>query len=122
MALLAASRLLLDAPDLAFGLLLVATGALGLGFGATVMALNLLRRDSLPGQRGSGGPAAQRAAGLGHGARAGAGGRLPVVIGAWWLLPGVVACILVLIFAIALTQPLGVSSRDRPVRRLSHDQ
>jgi FHS family glucose/mannose:H+ symporter-like MFS transporter len=40
MALLALSRLLLGAPDMAFGVLLVATGALGLGFGATVMALN----------------------------------------------------------------------------------
>ena len=40
MALLALSRLLLGAPDVAFGVLLTATGALGLGFGATVMALN----------------------------------------------------------------------------------
>jgi hypothetical protein len=37
MALLALSRLLLGAPDMAFGVVLVATGALGLGFGATVM-------------------------------------------------------------------------------------
>src|SRR5215467_12712923 len=39
MALLALTRLLLGAPDVAFGVLLVATAALGLGFGATVMSI-----------------------------------------------------------------------------------
>src|SRR6266540_57971 len=48
MALLASSRLLLGAPDLAFGVLLVATGALGLGFGATVMALNTYAETFFP--------------------------------------------------------------------------
>jgi hypothetical protein len=40
MALLALTQLLLGASDTAFSPLLEATGALGLGFGATVMALN----------------------------------------------------------------------------------
>src|SRR5215467_10736781 len=40
MTLLAASALLLGAHDIAFGVLLLATAALGFGFGATVMALN----------------------------------------------------------------------------------
>src|SRR5262252_7777791 len=40
MALLALSRLLLGLPDIAFAVLLLATAMLGLGFGATVMALN----------------------------------------------------------------------------------
>jgi len=40
MALLAGTRLLIGVPDMAFAILLMATGALGLGFGATVMALN----------------------------------------------------------------------------------
>ena len=40
MALLALSRLLLGAPDIAFGVLLVATGALGLGFGPTQSGLS----------------------------------------------------------------------------------
>jgi len=48
MALLALSRLLLGAPDMAFGILLVATGALGLGFGATVMALNTYAETFFP--------------------------------------------------------------------------
>ena len=53
MALLALTRLLLGAPDLAFGVLLVATGALGLGFGATVMALNTYAEAFFP-QRADG--------------------------------------------------------------------
>ena len=43
-----ASHLLLGAPDVAFGFLLVATGALGLGFGATVMALNTYAETFFP--------------------------------------------------------------------------
>src|SRR5215472_13057879 len=69
MSLLALSRSLIGAPDAAFGLLLVATAALGFGFGATVVALVL-------------------------------------ALGAWWLLPAAVACMLAFISAIAVTQPL----------------
>jgi hypothetical protein len=53
MALLALTRLLLGAPDVAFGVLLTATGALGLGFGATVMALNTYAETFFP-QRADG--------------------------------------------------------------------
>src|SRR5262249_17059291 len=53
MALLALTRRLLGAPDTAFGVLLVATGALGLGFGATVMALNTYAEAFFP-QRADG--------------------------------------------------------------------
>ena len=48
MALLALTRLLLGMPDMAFAVLLVATGALGLGFGATVMALNTYAETFFP--------------------------------------------------------------------------
>ena len=107
MALLAASRLLLDAPDLAFGLLLVATGALGLGFGATVMALNTYAETFFPDNADRAVLLLNALLGLGT-ALAPVLVAVSVVIGAWWLLPGVVACILVLIFAIALTQPLKI--------------
>ena len=50
MALLALTRVLLGAPDVAFGVLLVATGALGLGFGATVMAINTYAEAFFPGR------------------------------------------------------------------------
>lgn len=48
MSLLASSNLLMASPDTAFRLLLVATGALGFGFGATVMALNTYAQDFFP--------------------------------------------------------------------------
>src|SRR5262249_59701577 len=53
MALLAFSRLLIGTPDSAFAVLLVATGALGLGFGATVTALNTYAEAFFP-QRSDG--------------------------------------------------------------------
>jgi hypothetical protein len=49
MSLLAASKFPLTSPDAAFGLLLVATGALGLCFGATVLALNTYTESFFPG-------------------------------------------------------------------------
>ena len=105
MSLLALSRLLEGAPDSAFVVLLVATGCLGMGFGATVMALNTYAeaffRDRADG------------AVLALNALLGLGTALaPVLVavvtgmGMWWLLPVVVACVLVLIFAVALAQPL----------------
>jgi fucose permease len=109
MTLLALSRLLLDAPDLAFPLLLIATAALGFGFGATVMALNTYAEAFFP--------AAVDRAVLVLNALLGVGTALaPVLVaavlalGAWWLLPVAVACVFVLIFAIALTQPLAAES------------
>jgi MFS transporter, FHS family, glucose/mannose:H+ symporter len=113
MTLLALSRLLLGAPDTAFGVLLVATAALGFGFGATVMALNTYAEAFFP--------AAVDRAVLVLNALLGVGTALaPVLVaavlalGAWWLLPVAVACVFVLIFAIALTQPLAAESVAGP--------
>jgi fucose permease len=109
MALLAMSQMLLGAPDVAFGILLLATGALGLGFGATVMALNTYAETFFP-------ESADRAV-LMLNALLGLGTALaPVLVaivvdmGAWWLLPVAVACILALIFGVALTEPLRASA------------
>jgi MFS transporter, FHS family, glucose/mannose:H+ symporter len=105
MTLLALSRLLLGAPDTAFGILLFATGALGLGFGATVMALNTYAEAFFPARTDSAVLALNALLGLGT-----ASAPVLVVIvmsmGVWWLLPVVVACILVLIFAVVLMEPL----------------
>ena len=90
MALLALSRLLLGVPDIAFGVLLVATGMLGLGFGATVMALNALL-------------------GLGT-ALAPVLVAIVVGLGAWWLLPLVMAVIVAAIFAVAWAEQLTASA------------
>src|SRR5215470_7688842 len=50
MTLLTASRLLIDVPDAAYGMLLVATGSLGFGFGAAVMAMNTFAQTFSPGR------------------------------------------------------------------------
>ena len=109
MALLALTRLLLGVPDMAFGVLLTATGALGLGFGATVMALNTYAETFFP-QRADGAVLALNALlGLGT-ALAPVLVAIAVGVGAWWLLPVVVACILILTFGVALTEPLSASA------------
>jgi MFS family permease len=105
MVLLTLSRLLIGAPDSAFVVLLVATGALGLGFGATVMALNTYAEEFFPGQADGAVLALNALLGLGT-------ALAPVLVaiftglGAWWLLPLTVACIFVLIFAVTLAVAL----------------
>jgi MFS family permease len=113
MTLLALSRLLLGAPDMAFGVLLVATAALGFGFGATVTALNTYAEAFFP-------EGVDRAV-LALNALLGVGTALaPVLVaavlalGAWWLLPVAVACVFVLIFAVALTQSLTAEALPVP--------
>jgi MFS transporter, FHS family, glucose/mannose:H+ symporter len=109
MTLLALCRLLLGRPDAAFGLLLIATGALGIGFGAAVMALNTYAETFFP-------QSTDRAV-LALNALLGLGTTLaPVLVasvvamGVWWWLPIAVASILVLLCGLALTQPLRVPS------------
>ncbi len=109
MALLALSRLLLGVPDAAFGVLLGATAALGLGFGATVMALNTYVEAFFPESSDRAVLALNALLGLGT-ALAPVLVALVVAIGAWWLLPSLVACILLAMFGFALLQPLNISS------------
>jgi fucose permease len=105
MALLAASRLLIGAPDSAFAVLLIATGALGLGFGATVMALNTYAERFFPGRSDGAVLALNALLGLGT-------ALAPVLVstfiglGVWWLLPVMVGLALVLILAVAVREPL----------------
>ena len=117
MTLLALSRLLLGMPDMAFGLLLLATGALGLGFGATVMALNTYAEAFFPKRADRAVLALNALLGLGT-ALAPVLVAIVVALGAWWLLPVVVACIAVLLFGVAYAQPLrlhvGNADSDRP--------
>jgi len=105
MSLLASSKFLLSSPDAAFGLLLIATGALGLGFGATLMALSTYTESFFPGR-------SDRAV-LALNALLGTGTALaPLLIalflglGVWWGLPILVACTLALILISVLRQPL----------------
>jgi MFS family permease len=112
MTLLALSRLLLGMPDMAFGVLLLATGALGLGFGATVMALNTYAEAFFPKRADRAVLALNALLGLGT-ALAPVLVAIVVALGAWWLLPVVVASIAVLLCGVAYTQPLR-SRADRP--------
>src|SRR5499427_7363614 len=105
MALLALTRLLLGAPDVAFGVLLVATGALGLGFGATVMAINTYAEAFFPGRADAAVLALNALLGLGT-ALAPVLAAIVIGLGIWWLLPVVVACVFAVIVAAILTAPL----------------
>jgi MFS transporter, FHS family, glucose/mannose:H+ symporter len=109
MTLLALSRLLIGSPDLAFGVLLVATGALGLGFGATVMALNTYAGAFFPRHADEAVLALNALLGLGT-ALAPVLVVLVVAAGAWWLLPVALACIMLPLFGIALREPLSASA------------
>ena len=109
MTLLALSRLLMGAPDTAFTVLLFATAALGFGFGATVMALNTYAEAFFPAWIDRAVLILNALLGLGT-ALAPVLVALVVAIGAWWLLPLLVACVVVLLSGIALTQPLRASA------------
>jgi MFS transporter, FHS family, glucose/mannose:H+ symporter len=117
MVLLALSRLLLGTPEMAFGVLLFATGALGLGFGATVMALNTYAEAFFPTRADRAVLALNALLGLGT-ALAPVLVAVVVGLGAWWLLPVVVACITALLFGAAYAQPLrtvaGSADAGRP--------
>ena len=105
MVLLALSRPGVSAPALAYVLLLAATGALGVGFGAAVTALNTFAEEFFP-------HAANRAV-LAMNVLLGTGTALApllvaafAAIGAWWLLPIIVACVLVVLLLLTLRAPL----------------
>ena len=93
MILLAGSRLLVDVPGAAYAMLLVATGSLGFGFGAAVMAMNTYAQRFVPGHE-------DRSV-LVLNALLGAGTALaPLFVaifigaGVWWLMPLMVAAAL----------------------------
>jgi fucose permease len=109
MALLAASRLLLGLPDSAFGVLLLATAMLGLGFGATVMALNTYAEAFFPTRTDRAVLALNALLGLGT-ALAPVLVVTVVALGAWWLLPAVMAGILVVLMVFAAAEPLTAST------------
>jgi FHS family glucose/mannose:H+ symporter-like MFS transporter len=109
MSLLALGRLLIGAPDVAFAVLLIATAALGFGFGAAVMALNTYAEAFFPERTDGAVLALNALLGLGT-ALAPVFVAIVVALGAWWLLPVVVACVMALLFGVASTQPLHVSA------------
>jgi FHS family glucose/mannose:H+ symporter-like MFS transporter len=116
MALLSASPLLIGSPA-AFIVLLIATGALGLGFGATVMALNTLVEGLFPGRADGAVLALNALLGLGT-------ALAPVLValfaglGAWWVLPlfvAILAAVLLVAFAWS-NAPLGAPHAATPAQ------
>ena len=113
MTLLAASHLLIDRSDAAYGILLVATGSLGFGFGAAVMAMNTFVQKFSPGREDQ--------SVLALNALLGAGTALaPLFVaifigaGAWWLMPLLVAVVLAGLLVVSIGQPLDVSAGAPP--------
>jgi len=111
MTLLAASSLLEDVPAAAYGILLVATGALGFGFGAVVMATNIYAQVFSPGR--------ENRAVLILNTLLGAGTALaPLLVtlflglGAWWLLPVMVAASVLGLLLVGTKQPLAATTGD----------
>ncbi len=115
MILLAGSRLLVVVPGAAYGMLLVATGSLGFGFGAAVMAINTYAQRFAPGHE-------DRSV-LVLNALLGAGTALaPLFVaiflraGVWWLMPLMVAAALTALLLISTKVPLEAS-----VGHVAHD-
>ena len=109
MILLAGSRLLVDVPGAAYGMLLIATGSLGFGFGAAVMAINTCAERFVPGHE-------DRSV-LVLNALLGAGTALaPLFVaiflraGAWWLMPLMVAAALTALLLLSTRVPLEASA------------
>jgi MFS transporter, FHS family, glucose/mannose:H+ symporter len=105
MTLLAFSHWLQDHPNVAYATLLVATGALGFGFGAVVMSANTYAQEFSPGR--------ENRAVLVLNALLGAGTALaPLLVaiflglGAWWLLPVIVAVALAGLLLLGANLPL----------------
>jgi MFS family permease len=105
MILLASSRLLQGVPAGAYGILLVATAALGFGFGTVVMTLSIYAEEFSPDR--------QDRAVLSLNALLGAGTALaPLLVaiftdlGAWWLLPLAVAAAMAGLLLFSAGQPL----------------
>ncbi len=111
MTLLAVSRLLSDLPETAYGILLIATGSLGFGFGTVVMALSTYAEEFSPGRE-------DRAV-LSLNALLGTGTAMaPLLVaifiglGAWWLLPLAVATALAGLLLVSAREPLKASAGE----------
>src|SRR5262249_41363960 len=109
--LLAGSRLVTGLPGVAYGTLLAATGSLGFGFGATLMALNTYAQELAPGRE-------DRSV-LGLNSLLGAGTALaPLFVaiflgaGVWWLMPLLVAGALIALLLMSAPVPLEASVGD----------
>jgi MFS family permease len=111
MTLLALSSLVMATAPLAYGLLLLATAALGLGFGATIMALNTFAEAFFPTRADDAVLALNALLGTGT-ALAPLFVAIFLGLGAWWLLPVLVAGALVGLLLYSSTTPLRTAANQ----------
>lgn len=107
MALLVASRFVMHEHALTYGILLVATTAMGIGFGFTVPALNTFAAAFFPETVDKAVLALNALLGLGT-ALAPVFIALFTGLGLWWGLPVMVGLLLLGLFSFSLAQPLNI--------------
>ena len=111
MTTFALSSVMTDVPGLAYAMVLTATGLLGIGFGATLTAINAFASGFFP-KRGETAVTALHTL-LGTGTAL-----APLIVaaltggGVWWLLPVAVGGASFALALLALTQPLKISAED----------
>ncbi len=105
MGTFALSSTLAGSPLVAFAMILVATGLLGIGFGSTLTAINAYAASFFPNRSETAITALHTLLGTGT-------ALAPLIVsllsdgGGWWLLPLAIAIAAVLLAVVALTQPL----------------
>jgi FHS family glucose/mannose:H+ symporter-like MFS transporter len=109
MTLLAVSELLIDRSDAAYGVLLVATGSLGAGFGAAVMAMNAFAQRLSPGREDRSVLTLNALLGAGT-ALAPLFAAIVIGAGAWWTMPVIVAVALTVLLVLTTARPLDASA------------
>ena len=109
MATFALSAMLTEMAGLAFAMVLAATGLLGIGFGATLTAINAYATSFFPHRSEIAITALHTLLGTGT-------ALAPLIVslltegGGWWLLPTSIAAAVVALAGAALTQPLALPS------------
>lgn len=113
MVVLVVSNAVLDSTNAAFGVLLIATGAIGAGFGFTITALNAYAFDLFPGREDSAVTALHVMTGVGQ---VGAALILSLFLGLdlWWGAPLVIGLAIVAMIAFQWALPLHLSVEDQP--------
>lgn len=109
MSLLAVSQLLIYRPSAAYGVLLVATGSLGAGFGAAVMAMNAFVERFSPGREDRRVLTLNALLGTGT-ALAPLVAAVVIGAGAWWMMPLVVAVALAVLLLLSTVRLLDASA------------
>ncbi|GAC1562387.1 MAG: hypothetical protein NVS2B7_36470 [Herpetosiphon sp.] len=112
MTLLALSSFILSSSNLVYGMLLLATAALGLGFGATVMVLNTFAEEFFPERVDTAVLALNALLGTGT-ALAPLFVAVFVGLGAWWLLPVLVGVALLVLLLFGANVPLQTATDRR---------